>query len=307
VLLPDGGLGVPLACAMRDVMDVQIEGPFTGDGSACCYEIRYDCFVYVGRAFLSEEGLVRATHRRGAGWMFGPAPDVSSLSSATRRALAAAWVKDGLFEHASVGTFSRFALQLLALGAPAELLHETLAAARDEVRHAELCFALASAYAGEPLEPDALPVPTPLPLDARLVDMVVETVIEGCIGETLAAAQAMDQLAVARDPAVRHSLESTLEDETRHAELAWKVVAWALEKGGDPVRRAVERAFTGFRTPETPFIDLAGASVSDLEAHGRLLPHAARASALEALYRVVRPCAAALLGRDVLPVRRTAA
>jgi hypothetical protein len=229
-----------------------------------------------------------------------------SLSPGTRRALAAAWVKDGLFEHASVGTFSRFALQLLALGAPAELLHETLAAARDEVRHAELCFALASAYAGEPLEPDVLPVPAPMPLDVRLADMVIETVIEGCIGETLAAVQAADQLAVARDPSVVASLESTLEDETRHAELAWKVVAWALEVGGEPVRRAVLGAFSGFRAPATPPIDLSGASASDLAAHGRLSPRDARASAMAALYDVVRPCAAALLGRDVLPVRPTA-
>jgi hypothetical protein len=123
--------------------------------------------------------------------------------------------------------------------------------------------------------------------------------VEGCIGETLAALQAQAQLDAARDPAVRAALEATVEDETRHAELAWKVVAWAIRAGGASVRRAAERAFSGFVPPPAPPIALDGVSLDEFAAHGRLTPERARAVALEAIERVVRPVAAGLLESDV--------
>jgi hypothetical protein len=272
------------------------------EGGACCYDVVLDLgrCTYVGRAFLVDDELLKSTVRDGSGWRHGPEPDVSALSAATRRALSEAWVKDGLFEHASVATFARFAIQLLAVGAPARLLHETLAAGRDEIRHAELCFGLASAYAGRPLEAGEFPVSDPLPLDRALTDIVAETIVEGCIGETLAAMQAEAQLACTTDPAVAESLRSTLEDETRHAELAWRVVAWAIRTGGEDVRRVAERAFSSFVPPRAPRIDLEGVDLMAFAAHGRLTPAAARRAAFDALERVVRPCAAALLGRDVM-------
>jgi hypothetical protein len=289
-------------CEFRGTATVNVAGPKMV-GAACCYDVFVTCFVYVGRAFLVDEGLLKAAVRRGGGWRTGPSPCTEGLSPKTRRALTDAWVKDGLFEHASVATFARFAMQLLAVGAPSRLLRETLAAGRDEIRHAELCFALASAYAGEPLEPDCFPIQSDVRVNTDLVAIVEETIVEGCIGETLAALQAAEQARRATDPAVVASLESTVEDETRHAELAWRVTAWALETGGDRVRRAVERTFADFRPPDAPTIDLEGVSGDDFVAHGRLSPDEARATALEALERVVRPCAAALLGLDVMKRR----
>jgi hypothetical protein len=276
-------------------------GPRLEDGQ-CCYDLSVTTSAcYVGRAFLVDDGFLKSTLRKGGQWSHGPAPVVSDLSPKTRRALADAWAKDGLFEHASVATFARFAIQLLSVGAPARLLHETLAAGRDEIRHAELCFALASAYAGEPLEADCFPIGDQLHVDRALPDIVMETVIEGCIGETLAAMQAAAQLELATDPAVVAALEATIEDESRHAELAWRVVAWAIRVGGPDVRGAAERAFAGFRPPSPPRIDMDDVSLQSFAAHGRLTPEHARAIALEALDRIVRPCAAALLERHVMP------
>jgi hypothetical protein len=276
--------------------------PTVVDGS-CCYDllVRPTQCIYVGRAFLVDDGLVRSSVREGQGWRFGPMPELDELSPATRAALSAAWLKDGAFEHASVATFARFALQLLSVGAPAELLHATMAAGNDEIRHAELCFTLASAYAGELLEPDAFPIGDTLPIQRDLRDIVAETIVEGCIGETLAALQAQAQLAITTDPAVRESLAATVEDETRHAELAWRVVAWALSVGGPEVRRVAERAFAEFEPPKPPVIELEGVDLAAFAAHGRLAPDDARKVALEALVFVVRPCAAALLERDVMP------
>jgi hypothetical protein len=250
---------------------------------------------------LVDDGFLKSKLRQGGNWSYGPAPRVSDLGPKTRRALADAWAKDGLFEHASVATFARFAIQLLSVGAPARLLHETLAAGRDEIRHAELCFALASAYAGEPVEADCFPIGNTLRVDRALPAIVMETVVEGCIGETLAAMQAAAQLELATDPAVVAALAATIEDESRHAELAWRVVAWAIRTGGADVRRAAERAFAGFRPPSPPRIDMDDVCLESFAAHGRLTAEHARAIALEALDSVVRPCAAALLERDMMP------
>ena len=275
-------------------------GPFLEQGQ-CCYDLLVSSHFcgYVGRAFLVEGDMIKARVRQGAGWAEPLSPRVQGLSPKTRRALSEAWSRDGLFEHASVATFARFAIQLMSVGAPAHLLRETLAAGRDEIRHAELCFALASGYAGEPLEPDAFPIDDRLVIDRELTAIVIETVVEGCIGETLAALQARAQLDATTDPAVVAALEATVEDETRHAELAWKVVAWAIRQGGAPVRAAAERTFTEFRPPPAPNIDLSDVDLQQFAAHGRLTPERAREVALEAIANVVRPCAAGLFERDV--------
>jgi len=273
-------------------------------GTECCYEVDQNGPVigcYVGRAFLVDEGLVKAELGRGAGWRTGPAPAVAGLGEATREALAKGWVLDGLFEHASVASFARFSMQLLAAGAPADLVRDAHAAAIDEVRHAELCFGLASAYAGTDLAPQGLPFPPALPIEHDLAVMVVESVVEGCIGETLAAAQAQEALARATDPAVVSSLESTLEDEIRHAELAWRFVRWAIDAGGERVRAAVAHAFASFRAPDPPIQALDGVDRPAFAAHGRLTATEARAVAMRAIAEIVQPCACVLLASGSRP------
>ena len=64
--------------------------------------------------------------------------DVSGLSAASRQTLAGSWARDGLAEHASIASFSRFALGLLSHGAPASLVERLHLAAIDEIRHARL-------------------------------------------------------------------------------------------------------------------------------------------------------------------------
>jgi hypothetical protein len=95
-------------------------------------------------------------------------------------------------------------------------------------------------------------------------------------------------------------LLATVEGETRHAELAWRVVAWALRAGGAKVRRVAEQAFATFEPPRAPVITLEGVDLDAFAAHGRLTPDDARSIALEVLEALVRPCAAALLERDVM-------
>lgn len=63
-----------------------------------------------------------------------------------RDAVVKAWTTAARAEHASVASFARFTLQLLHLGAPADLVADAQQAALDEVRHARLCFGVAVAW-----------------------------------------------------------------------------------------------------------------------------------------------------------------
>jgi hypothetical protein len=272
-----------------------ISGPALENG-ACCYEVEAKPFpCYVGRTFFVDEGIVKADLRPGLSWRAGRAPDVAKVPPATRRALAEAWARDGLFEHASVASFSRFAMQLLALGAPADLVRDTHAAAVDEVRHAELCLGLASAYFGESVEPAALPVPGPLAIVPDLAAIAAEVVLEGCIGETVATVQALDALAAATDPAVREVLEATVADETRHAELAWRFVAWAIAQGGAAVKEAVLQAFSGFRPPEARVETFAGVDLALYAEHGRQRAVEGRRIAETVMAEIIQPAMCTLL------------
>lgn len=154
-------------------------------------------------------------------------PQLDNLSDAQRETLAAHWSEIGLMEHASIAAFARFALQLLAAGAPPELLEATHAAMRDETRHARIAFSLASAYAGREVGPGALTIDGALDgaCDEDVLRMVIQ---EGCIGETVAAAEAAEAAEHVTDPVLRTALERIARDEQRHAELAWRYVMWVV-------------------------------------------------------------------------------
>jgi hypothetical protein len=164
----------------------------------------------------------------------------------------------------------------------------------DEVRHAEICFGLASAYAGEPIGPGALDVSGGLePRD--LAAIAAATAREGCINETLAALVAAAARDAAADTAVCEALDAIVEDETDHAALAWGFVAWACER--DPAARlAVLQVFgeAGAETVPQPKSKSA-ALAQAMRAHGQLPEDERRRVAARGLREVVLPCAQALL------------
>lgn len=211
---------------------------------ACCYTFPQNApccgrpFTVDGRATVAEV-VVRA------GW-FGAssaAPaGVSHLDAALRRDLAEGWRRDARMEHASIASFARFVLDLVAVGAPADVMRDAGAALLDEVEHARLCFALASRFAGEPLAPAPLAAAA-MPTARDFDEILRSAVIEGCVGETAAAFVASQRLAAARDPEARAALTRIAEDEARHAELAFRFVAWAIRERGEAARSVVVEAF----------------------------------------------------------------
>jgi hypothetical protein len=163
---------------------------------------------------------------------------------AAARDRAQYWLEVAQMEHASVASFARFVHELMGFGGPTDLLADALAAAADEVRHAEQTFALASAYAGEPIGPGALRVDDLRPTrDPEL--FVTRLIIEGCVGETLGAAEMLASLDGDLDSVLRPVIEQIAADETRHAALAWRTLRWFAPRV-DPavIERAFERALS---------------------------------------------------------------
>jgi hypothetical protein len=277
-----------------DPNDTAADTGWTSDPmTRCCYEAAFEVgeSCSIGRPLVVDGQAVSARRAARGDWCGALLPDVSGLDPAARARLAAAWTQAALLEHASVPAFARVLLDLVALGAPSELVARTTAALADEVSHARACFALASAYAGHPVGPGPLGVPTrPAP---TLAQLAVETFREGCVGETLAVGLAAAQLRVATDPAVRVVLQAIVRDEAEHAALAWDIVRWAIDVGGDEVRQGVAAALASVDADELG-ADLRPAPTG-AAAHGISDPATTR-EALRGIYReVIAPSAADLL------------
>ncbi len=261
------------------------------DEDLCTYE--HSCFTCCGygRPLLDEEGRpVTSETRRSEAWR-EPLPASAPLSDEQRRALATFWRHNAEAEHASVAGFHRFALDLLAHGAPPELLLAAQHAARQEVAHAVRCFSLASRYAGEPLGPAPMDLGGRVPVARNLEELAIWTLRDGALGETLAAYLADCALEQTTDPAAREALEEVVRDETEHAELAWATLAWALDVGGARVAQALRSFLSSAAEPQAYPRQWSEA----LAAHGCMDPVAEQAAAGRCLREVVLPVAEALL------------
>lgn len=273
-------------------------GPEPSIEEACCYvvEVYMDCAVE-GRP-LRVAGAVRRAELCGEDGWAGPcelSEAVLGGSSPELRARAAAgWAEAALAEHASVASFATFALQLLSVGAPPELVARATAAMADEIGHARAAFGVASALGGQTLGPGSLPVAGALAHEPSLRQVVLDTLRDGCLNESVAATEAAVAAARCADPGIRAVLERVAAEEAEHAALAWAFLRWALEQ--DPgLVGTVEGWLEGLVLPALPAAD------PEAEGLGRLGRLDARSRAL-ALHRtvdaVVRPCWQAL--RDAL-------
>jgi hypothetical protein len=242
--------------------------------------------------------MVDVSHARDRFWNALPGFETRHFPESIRSTLRRFWAETAQMEHASIASFNRFSLQLLAVGAPPELLEASQRAGLDEIEHARMAFALASKYGSEPLGPDALDLrgDTLGPLD--LASVAAATVEEGCVGETLAALEAEAAREISQAPALHAAWSVIAEDEARHAELAWSFVRWALESGSPEVRASVEAAFERSLRRLTEEPRLESPLDAELEAHGRLSARTRSALHERALDEVLRPTVAELLNRE---------
>lgn len=186
-----------------------------------------------GRPFRAGGKERRTPVARGEAWSNGgPVPSLEGLGASTRAELAERWLADAALEHASIAAFSSLALDLVALGAPPDLVRRAHEAAIDEIGHAQTCFAIASAYAGYEITAAAFPeVAEPREKETRvelLRRVAVESAVDGWIGEGSAAADAKALAARSDDPVIATALERIAREEARHAALGRDVVSFCL-------------------------------------------------------------------------------
>jgi hypothetical protein len=245
----------------------------------------------------------------GTDWTLGDTPDTTGLDDATRAALAALWLHDAQKEHASVPAFARVTWMLTAMGAPAELVDRTLVAAREEVEHTRRCFALAAGYGGrshtvEPMPDLLLGGGLDVKGDA-FVHLALESLKDGCLLEDYNADVAAECAVTCREPVTRAVLTQIAREERSHAELSWSILAWALARGGAPVRERCARELSTLGAIERPtavsaekqaLVDRADPEL--LRAHGRL-PDARWAALYVARLAATRARLAGMLGSPV--------
>lgn len=262
-------------------------------GELCCYT--FCTGACCGRPF-TVEGRARTAARAGDSPWATATTSTASLDAQSRAVIARAWRDDARMEHASVASFARFTLHLMALGAAPDLLADVQRAALDEVDHARRCFSLAASLDGVHEGPGPLDVTGAIGA-VTLEEAVRAAIAEGCVGETCAALLCRRRAELATEPAVRAALEHIAEDESRHASLAWRFVAWALAAGGESVRAAAMEAFDR-SLAETDVIagTPAGVDAATWRAFGFLTANDQHAALAMARREVLRPCAAALLG-----------
>jgi hypothetical protein len=184
-------------------------------------------------------------------------------------ALASAWAQDALAEHASVAAFARLSLQLLAFGAPAHLVEASQRASLDELKHTRFCFERANRYAEEPLGPGCLDTSGALD-DADFESLMFSNIVEGCIGETLAAVRVGEQARRTNEEGLAAALSAISEDEARHAELAYRILSWGFAVQHEATHRALSRALAASQWP-TPEDSTSDPPDSDRwHRHGRL-------------------------------------
>ncbi len=139
------------------------------------------------------------------------------------------WIEQAQTEHASIAAFARLTLELMALGAPLDLVARVQTAALDEVRHTQQCLALAQR---DGVVVDIGPLPALAPRSGTKAELAQRTHDEAVIPESAAIVQMRNQLADVdeRTDGEAHAvLAQQIVDEERHVQLARDIVSWATE------------------------------------------------------------------------------
>jgi hypothetical protein len=170
-------------------------------------------------------------------------PDVLALPCrrhlpGDQRAAHEIWRQRASAEWASVAAFDELAEQLAACEAPASLRERAWAAAEDEMKHTLIAGGIAAAYADTPIvvEPPAGERRPAAMGAAGWQRLLVESWLDGCVNEGIAAACAEAEAKQAKMPGVAAGLAEIARDEARHAGLAWDVITWMLREQGQTAR-----------------------------------------------------------------------
>jgi len=258
----------------------------------------YDCAI--GRPLMVGTGRQHAVVA-GIEVAPGSVRAIPGLDGETRGALAAWWAHVAQLEHASVASFARVTLELMSLGAPPDILRDVQSAASDEIVHAQLAFEQASRFSGITLGPAPLSTAGVVPrvgAEAVLKGLIAEA----CVGETVGVAEARIAREGCTDPALQGVFTQIIDDETRHAALAWRTLAWLLDRHPE----LVDVAEDSFTEAIAAVVSSDTVAVPSRPMWGLLGSNERSTAREEAVRKVVLPCAQALLDRARLARTKSA-
>jgi hypothetical protein len=199
-------------------------------------DVRDDLFDPVSEWWLSGTPL-EAEHQRLMRRRNVPIPweesTAAQLSPAERQRLAETWTRRSAAEYLAVSTFAVLAIDLVAAGAPADVLSLCMRAGIDEVRHAELCLRMIEIYGGKRVMPP--PGMSSLPDDPerpKLHQALANTMLVSCVSETYATTVLTATRDLTKDPVAHAVLTSIYSDEVMHARLGWSYLRYGIERGG---------------------------------------------------------------------------
>ena len=150
-------------------------------------------------------------------------PSLARLTAAERAAMARHWQRRAWSEGQVATAFCELHASLLAVGAAAPVVALVERAVTDELRHSDVCTALAGAYLGAPV---AAPVvvadglPRFVDVD-RATEVTLQVVGMCCVSETLATVWLEASLAASRTPLARAANRLHLAEELGHARAGW--------------------------------------------------------------------------------------
>ena len=205
-------------------------GP-TSVTTECCYTVQSvspSC-IAVGRPFIVDGEMTVASLSVMNSWVSEKHASIE-LALDIRNEVIAHWKKAAQEEHASIASFSRLTMQLMALGAPPELLHASIQAQSDELSHAKACLHVVSLLSGTSYGFDGMRIAGAQAQEPTLNQLLVDSILEGCINETLAAAEAAYLSKECTHSKISKVLKAIAKDEEQHAALGWKIVAWCIEQ-----------------------------------------------------------------------------
>jgi len=153
------------------------------------------------------------------------------------------WLRRVEAEYRSAAVTQELALWLTRLGAPPELIVDGLRIAEDELAHASLSHAVATA-AGTTDRPALAQEHLGLPRGDRplIADVTPHGVEVFCLGETVAVPLFVAMRKGCTVSVAREALDRIVRDEVRHRDFGWALLDWLLEIGGEPIGTLVQRA-----------------------------------------------------------------
>ena len=196
----------------------------TPDGWSCS---DFNCAV--GRPLTNGTSYQMAPLSSGDGWTNDDLTiNCAYLSKEEIATVISHWENVTQLEHSSIASFSRFSLQMMAMGAPADILLAIQKATSDEIRHTQRAADILSGLIGSKVTLGAFPIKG-LSIESSREALISNLIKEACFAETLGVAELTAALKWCDHPEISAHLSEVLEEETEHAHLAWKALKWLVE------------------------------------------------------------------------------